>query len=79
MGLQIIIWSDGKMYVSLYGKWFEAVGVFTTVDNANEFLSMHPECGVLAEEGIAIVVARNDDDGIKELPSVGYDVFGNPK
>ncbi len=74
--MDVLIHADGEMYVGLVSGWFKVVALFTDVDATNMFLEKNHNCGVLAEEGKVIIVALNEDQGLKELPATIYSVYG---
>ena len=76
--MDVVIHADGEMYVGIVSGWYKVVALFTDVDATNMFLDKNHNCGVLAEEGKVIIVALNEDCGLKELPQIKYDVYGNP-
>ena len=65
--MDIIIHSDGHMYVSLCSMWYKVKASLPNEYDANIFLAKNPNCGVLAIEGKIIIIADNEDNGVKEL------------
>ncbi len=55
-----------RVFVELYGAYYEVVGAFTTVDSTNEFLENNPECGVLMDYNGWHIVANNNDLGVRD-------------
>lgn len=76
MILDLISHGDGNLYIGIHSLWFKVEGMFTTAMDTNIFLETNPDCGVILDGGGTIIVARNADDGLKELPKLRYNLYG---
>jgi len=74
----IILHIDGNIYVQVYSLWYKVIAMHSSIAETNTFLERHKDCSVLAMVGKMVVIANSKDTGVRELPSVEYDIYGVP-
>jgi hypothetical protein len=76
--MKIVIHTNGNMYVRIYESWYNVIAVFTEDKAANAFLEIHENCSVLYQSGKVVIIAKNEDSGVKELPGIKHNIYGVP-
>ena len=59
----LLQWHLGYLLVCHYGRWYQVVAIFTNVEDANTFMTTHPDTSVLAHYGNSIILVNTDDLG----------------
>jgi len=59
-----------KLFVKNYNKWYEVHVIFTDLDEANAYMEIHNDIGVIASSGENIVLALLSDSGKINLDKI---------
>jgi hypothetical protein len=76
--MKIVIHTNGNMYIKILESWYNVIAVFTEDKPANDFLELNENCSVLYQSGKVVIIAKNEDSGIKELPENNHNIYGVP-
>ena len=61
----MILNQDQPLFIHSFGRAIRVTAIFQSADEANQFMEIDPEQGVLACYGTFVFVARNSDLGFK--------------
>jgi hypothetical protein len=61
----MILNQDQPLFIHTFSRAIRVTAIFQSADEANQFMEINPEQGVLACYGPLIFVARNRDLGFK--------------